>query len=406
MSARDPYITSSDPNLHLRDARHAHQFFTEHGHQFAPKTKFLYHIVFQTTDEVSNSSNSVKFQKEIGVLAKSVELPQFRASVENKQQYNRKKNIQTRIDYQDINIRFYDDNAGVTRAMLEEYYRFYVSDSRYTEADNAYGSRNKYESSTLFKHGLDNNKDKMFFSYIKIFQLSKQKWYSYTLLNPIITQWGHDTLDNTDNSGMMENVMSVAYEAVSYNNGDIVSDTPPGFTSPETRYDVVDSPLDNPPNSGIINETRAPSLNSTVDTSLVPRSQSNVLGINTTRDNTTLRSVVQQVITQSPVGSILPEYEIPESLSNLVSGNVLPDPVSRDPDALLQAIETTPAVKQSFIARALNTNTLEGISYSTYLQSDASVKKDIENSLAFSIANGSRAVSSIAQDAINSTRNN
>ena len=56
-------------------------------------------------------------------------MPSFRASVENKQQYNRKKNVQTRVDYQDCRIAFHDDNTGVTRALLEEYYRYYFVDA-------------------------------------------------------------------------------------------------------------------------------------------------------------------------------------------------------------------------------------------------------------------------------------
>jgi hypothetical protein len=137
MSIRDPYLRNVDLDVHLRDARHAHRLYTEHSFALAPKTKFLYHVVFQPFSSVGDSvtSNSLKFQKEIGVLAKNVDLPQYRASVDNKQQYNRKKNIQTRIDYQDVNIRFHDDNNGLTRAMLEEYYRYYFRDGNNNPRD-------------------------------------------------------------------------------------------------------------------------------------------------------------------------------------------------------------------------------------------------------------------------------
>ena len=111
MSFQDSYLRdTSGLDVHLRDARHAHQLYTEHGFALAPKTKYLYHVVFDMSDEVGHQyrSNTARFQKEIGVLVNQADLPQYRVSVENKQQYNRKKNIQTRLDYQDVNIRFHD----------------------------------------------------------------------------------------------------------------------------------------------------------------------------------------------------------------------------------------------------------------------------------------------------------
>ena len=109
--------------IHLRDARHAHQFYTSNQHSFTPKVKFLYHVVFVLSATAETFANRTRtFDKEIGVLCKSADLPSFRASVETKQQYNRKKNVQTRLDYDPVTFRFHDDNAGATRSLFEEYY--------------------------------------------------------------------------------------------------------------------------------------------------------------------------------------------------------------------------------------------------------------------------------------------
>jgi|GEM_PF-4823241 len=240
-------LTNRDPNLHLRDARHAHQLFTESNHAFSPKTKFLYHVQFELTDLARlQSPNSSNFLKEIAVLAKSVDLPQYRASVETVQQYNRKKNIQTRIDYDDVRIGFYDDNTGVTRALLHEYYLYYFRDGSKNDGRGnpvQYDARDKFRN-VVYKYGLDNEKRDPFFRWIKIFQLSRQEWFSYTLINPMLTAWGHDTLDYSDGAGIMENTISMIYEGVLYNNGFIDANSDPaGFASPETRYDNVPSPL-------------------------------------------------------------------------------------------------------------------------------------------------------------------
>ena len=168
------YLGNRDFNTHLRDARHAHNLFTEYGHVFSPKTKFLYHVVFEVTDDVSNFSNFRQFQKQIGVLVKTADLPGFRADIQNKQQYNRKKNMQTRLDYQDVNLVLHDDNLGATRAMLEEYYRFYFQDGNHsissstTTTDGSFAPRDKYAARTP-NYGLNNVYEKPFFKSIKSF---------------------------------------------------------------------------------------------------------------------------------------------------------------------------------------------------------------------------------------------
>ncbi len=245
IGATDLYLINTDSELHLRDARHAMQLFTEHGHALGPKTKFLYHVVFEYSAPLDKIANSDRYRKEIGVLVKSVELPKFTAAVETKNQYNRKKRVQTKVDYNDVTIRLHDDNTGITRAMLEEYYKYYVKDghknSRGVPLD--YGARDKF-TNQVPRYGLDNNANGPFFSYIRIYQLSRQKWFSYTLINPILTSWGHDDMEYSDGSGIMEHSMTVGYEGVLYNTGDIQEGgEPTGFTDIETRYDQVHSPL-------------------------------------------------------------------------------------------------------------------------------------------------------------------
>jgi len=247
MAYQNLYITNTDQEVHLRDARHAHQLYNEHNFALAPKTKFLYHLQFilnglTVSGKAPNTSGNLK---QIGVLAKAVDLPSYRATVETKQQYNRKKNFQTRIDYDEVRVDFHDDNTGLTRSMLEEYYRYYFKDGNKNNRGypSDFDPMDKYYPEVK-SYGMDNGVTSPFFYCIKIFQLSRQQWFSYTLINPILTSWNHDKLDNSDGAGTMTNGISIAYEGVLYNNGDI-SDAgdPAGFTDSETGYDQVHSPL-------------------------------------------------------------------------------------------------------------------------------------------------------------------
>ena len=169
------------------------------------------------------AANTNAFSRVISVLGKSVDLPSYRVSVDTKQQYNRKKNVQTRIDYDEVRMVFHDDNLGITRSMLEEYYNHYFRDGLNKNVDgtaSGYGPRDKY-ANVVPRYGLDNGSEVQFFNHIKIFQLSKQKWFGYTLINPLLTSWQHDTLEYGDGAGIMENTVSIAYEGVIYTHGNI-----------------------------------------------------------------------------------------------------------------------------------------------------------------------------------------
>lgn len=267
----NPEYLYNDSDITLRDARHAHNFYTQHGHAFSPKVKFLYHVVFalRGLNVNSRAPNTAANLKQIAVMAKTVDLPSFKASVDVKQQYNRKKNVQTRIDYDEISMKFHDDNTGLTRAMLEEYYRFYFKDGNKNDGNGfplGFNPRDKYQALSD-TYGMDNELSVPFFYYIKIFQLAKQNWYSYTLINPILTSWSHDTLDYSDGTTPMENTINIAYEGVLYNNGSITDNADPaGFTDQETAYDVIHSPITTAPTSlgesTLLSQKLSPSLSS------------------------------------------------------------------------------------------------------------------------------------------------
>jgi hypothetical protein len=402
MSVQDPYLVNVDLDVHLRDARHAHRLFTEHSFALAPKTKFLYHVVFQPFANAAGlgdktTSNTLKFQKEIGVLAKSVDLPQYRASVDNKQQYNRKKNIQTRIDYQDVTIRFHDDNNGLTRSMLEEYYRYYFRDGNNDPTKGSFNPRDKY-STTVPKYGLDNNTLIPFFSNIKIYQLARRNWFSYTLINPLITQWGHDTLESADGAGMMENSIVIAYEGVLYDHGEIKDETPPGFTDEETRYDNAPSPL------GYWSEELA--TRQAEPTLLTPKSS-------TPQGLLPRMSNGQRVVPRSEVGVVrelpgaLPAYLIPtQDTQNTTVSSTVETYTGRisNADGLINELNNNPSANKSFVARSLNSGFIEGLNYSGYNSLDTNSKNAVDRDLQTSIQQGNKKLQSFAQDAINQSK--
>ncbi|MBA11062.1 MAG: hypothetical protein CMC73_07635 [Flavobacteriaceae bacterium] len=231
--------------INLRDARHAHQIYTQGGLDFAPKVKFLYHVVFTITPAaVQNARNTGSFLKQLSTLVKTADLPSYSTQIETKKQYNRIKNMQTRIDYDPVNITMHDDNVGITTKMLEEYYRYYYQDgNKFGPTNNVkdFEPRDKY-GKDVHRYGLDGAPDTPFFKDIVIYQLARQEWTSYTLINPLIEKFQHDSVDASDGVGMLQNALTVVYEGVIYNRGSVGSE-PTGFADGDTGYDLEPSYL-------------------------------------------------------------------------------------------------------------------------------------------------------------------
>jgi hypothetical protein len=230
----------SGPKGNLGDYQHGARLFVDDNLRLAPKSKFNFHVVFS----INKSAISLPFanQNEINMLVKSVDLPRFEITTTVANQYNRKKIIQTKSDFKPINISMHDDNDGVVRKLWENYYGYYYADydasKKITNYNRSAMKGFKYISSN---YGLDNGSQSPFFTKITIYQLAKHRWNSYTLVNPVITSWNHDTMDYAIGNVLAMNTLTVAYEAVGYDTGDLSQDNPPGFGN--EHYDTSPSSL-------------------------------------------------------------------------------------------------------------------------------------------------------------------
>ena len=404
MSLKDAFLSNLQSETHLRDARHANQIYTQSNFAFAPKTKYMYHVRFEPNEEVGNSatSNVFKFQKELGVFVKSADLPSFRASVENKQQYNRKKNVQTRIDYQDCRITFHDDNTGITRALFEEYYRYYFTDANQNISgkDAAYIARDKYFGKVP-SYGLDNQKTNPFFKYITIYQLARREWVAYTLVNPLLTAWDHGSVDSgaTD---FNENTMSVAYEAVQYTSGNVASDTPVGLADASIGYDVEPSPLgylDNamiPGNDG--GKGLIPALLGLGTSALLNKAFGNTNG----RSKNILKEVATGVI-GGVITNVLSQNKLPvPDPQNQQSPSVLESNNSRNLNSQQIVVQLeNPAVANVVVPALVNSGALPNVDINTFNNSSASQKAAYQTQMTDSIAAGNQKLTQVASNAIN-----
>lgn len=269
----------------VRDYKHAAKTFLPNGYQFAPRSKFLFHVYFTiNTAYVPSLRTAFGDNQEvatIGLMVKNIQLPNYNISVETMNQYNRKRLVQTKIDYQPVQVEFHDDGGDLIRDMWYSYYSYYYKDpsQKYDNLSpnngnlgplvatpNAfnYNARDIYDNTRpvndwgyigeSYSDGKDifsvDRPGKLpFFRDIRIYGLNQHKWASYVLINPMITEWQHDTYDYAQGAGTMSNRMTLRYETVKYGTGaigDVRPDTNVvGFADP-SYYDTEISGITEP----------------------------------------------------------------------------------------------------------------------------------------------------------------
>jgi hypothetical protein len=241
--ANSSYLNNNTPSPDLRDWQHAARLFSDNTQIYGPKQKFLFHVAISINPNAVRTPILINnFKSVIGMLVKSVSLPKYTATVEKANQYNRKKNIQNKISYEDSTIRFHDDNMGLINLMWQNYFNYYNSDTTSASIPGAYNrTATRNFSFTRAPYGLDSGATDPFFNYITIYQMAQGQYVSYKLINPIITSWSHETVDYSQSQQPHENVMTLAFEAVEYGQGSVVPGDPEGFGV--ELYDQSPSPL-------------------------------------------------------------------------------------------------------------------------------------------------------------------
>ncbi len=233
----------------MKDYRHASRLYIDDNFKLMPKQKFLFHVVFNTDEELFFDKFSPNERLELNMLVKACDLPKYDMSYEEKIQYNKKMYAATRIAYEPVNITFHDDHADTVNAFWKKYYEYNIADS--INMNNDLTISNTKDDYYLFgsdkrpttKFGMDTPKQrrKPYLKGIEIFVLHKQRFTSMTLVNPVIGSFSHDNLDQADGAGVLNNTMQILYETVIYKSGIISKNNIPGFAT--IHYDNSPSPL-------------------------------------------------------------------------------------------------------------------------------------------------------------------
>ena len=280
MSFGQDFLKGFIGNNGLRDYTHADKTFRTNGYELAPRFKFNFHTYFNLNTVSIPALKNLFGNNDtasMGLSVKTIDLPSYQISVDTMNQYNRKRLVQSKIEYQPVTITFNDDGGDLIRNLWYNYFSYYYKDpaQQYEGVPNTqgtsgqqqttptgfgYNTRDTYSNDRFvndwgyigesYSDGTFTPDGKPpFFRDIKIFGLNQHKFAAYVLVNPMITDWKHDTYDYSQGGGVMTHTVTIRYETVKYYTGAIGRSRPDtnvvGFADPN-YYDQILSSISRP----------------------------------------------------------------------------------------------------------------------------------------------------------------
>lgn len=222
MAFGQDFLNTFFGNEYLKDYTHVSKTFRTNGYENSPKFKFLFHVYMTLNVEQIPSLRNI-FQgtdtSTIGLLVKSIDLPRYQLDVEVMNQYNRKRLVQKKINYQPVRVTFHDDNGGLSTNLWYNYYAYYYKDPNqpykgqtsqngaigvisgrqagfgYNTKDTYTGERAVNDWGYIGEAYQDSPQNPAnpggkppFFRDITIFGFNQHKFIQYTLINPLISE--------------------------------------------------------------------------------------------------------------------------------------------------------------------------------------------------------------------------
>lgn len=229
----DQALTTSN----LKDFAHANRLFVGDQFRLVPKNGFLFHVFIDINGVIQDSANPNGL-RELGLMAKTADLPRFSVETKTLNTYNRSTIVQSKVKYDPVTINFHDDSSNLIRNFWINYYKRYYRDSDYNLTQ--YSLPFKYTDQQITEFGFSPN-GPQFLKSIRIYSLHKKRFSEYILVNPIIKTLRHGTHDNQTTDSIMSHEMVIEYESVLYNSGRVRLGNPKGFA--DLHYDRSPSPL-------------------------------------------------------------------------------------------------------------------------------------------------------------------
>lgn len=201
-----------------------------------PRPGFLYYVRFVRTITSRNDgphsqqASGNDWSKGIGVIAQEIERPSMSFDTGTLNQYNRKRIIQKKVEYDPINFTFYDTIDNKAYHMFEDYFRFYYGDPKNDSVldwswDITGATMNQGNSGWGFIPPTVQNT--YFFSQIEFYLIYGGNYSRFDVLNPKIKSFKPSNLSYEDATDVPTIQLGLDFEGVVYKGNNLkISDTP------------------------------------------------------------------------------------------------------------------------------------------------------------------------------------
>lgn len=218
--------------FYARDFRNAYGFRPD---QNPPRQKFQGYVSFVVNrllygDSLYGDMNNSNFRMRLGSLVRTATLPEVEFKTETKNAYNRKRIVNTGVEYQPVDIKVFDTINNEWLMMFMQYFTYHYMNPRnkqYNERDvgpdprrensssladnSSFGTTgsNRWDSNA---YGYNVNELANFFERIDYVIYHGNKAVQYSLINPVLTRFKTGDIDYSS-SDVMEFDMTFEYES-------------------------------------------------------------------------------------------------------------------------------------------------------------------------------------------------
>jgi hypothetical protein len=176
----------------------AQDAFRSSGDQLlVPRQKFNFTLVVDIFDRASKTFTRVS----------NASAASYSVDTQIMNQYNKKRVVQTRLNYEPITVAFYDTFDSEWHNLMRDYLAHYFNGGNGIERRTNLEGSSTVDQNFETDLGFTPNADRYFFPSIKIIQNGYRNQYRETkLINPTITNMQGDTLDYSDSQPVMYTV--------------------------------------------------------------------------------------------------------------------------------------------------------------------------------------------------------
>lgn len=228
---KDIFGLGNNNKFYARDFRNAYTFRPD---QLPPRQKFQGYVNFVVNralyaDTLYTENLGSSFRLQLGSLVRTASLPEVEFKTDVKNAYNRKRIVNTGVEYQPVDIKVFDTINNEWLTLFMKYFSYHYMDPRSKQFDSAsrdvglnpteqltsdlFGSkfgRNTGWDSNAYGYNL--NEVANFFERIDYVLYHGNKGVQYSLINPVLTRFRTGEIDYS-NSDVLEFDMTFDYES-------------------------------------------------------------------------------------------------------------------------------------------------------------------------------------------------